>query len=538
VIEPGSGSPAERWFLSSSERGNLATDIDNQRATQLAWSEGNQVAALIHGSTYFVRLHAETCSLGDGDSFWFLDWRGDAGQELAGPGTAIGTTLVGLVRRGVDVRGMIWRSHPDEEKFSEQENAHLGKTVNAAGGEILLDERVGAFGSHHQKLVLIRRADPKKADVAFVGGIDLCFGRGDDSRHKGDPRPIELDKRYGPHPPWHDVQLELRGPVIGDLAETFRERWSDPTPLDHRNPWRAVIRRLLREPRKASTLPHLPASPRPAGDVAVQVLRTYGSKRPPYPFAPRGERSVAHAYMKAVARARSLIYVEDQYLWSKEVAQVFARALERNQDLRLITVVPRYPDRDGLVTGPLNRVGQHEAIAMVQRAGGDRVAIYDLENEDNVPIYVHAKVCIIDDVWATVGSDNLNRRSWTHDSELSCAVLDSALDERAPRTLGADQARVFARELRLTLWREHLGGVAEDEELLDAKEGFKAWRRCADSIDRWHAAGKQGARPLGRARKHIPEPVSKLGSWIARLPYHNVIDPDGRPAEMKRRGAL
>ena len=45
---------------------------------------------------------------------------------------------------------------------------------------------------------------------------------------------------------------------------------------------------------------------------------------------------------------------------------------------------------------------------------------------------MHSKVCIVDDVWMAVGSDNLNRRSWTHDSELSCAVIDTRLDEREP----------------------------------------------------------------------------------------------------------
>jgi phosphatidylserine/phosphatidylglycerophosphate/cardiolipin synthase-like enzyme len=67
------------------------------------------------------------------------------------------------------------------------------------------------------------------------------------------------------------------------------------------------------------------------------------------------------------------------------------------------------------------------------------------------PVYVHAKACIIADVRASVGSDN-NRRSWTHDSELSCAVLDETLDPREPRTVGGpgQRARAYARDLRLS----------------------------------------------------------------------------------------
>ena len=79
-------------------------------------------------------------------------------------------------------------------------------------------------------------------------------------------------------------------------------------------------------------------------------------------------------------------------------------------------------------------------------AGGDRVLVCDLENTDGTPIYVHAKVCVIDDVWVMLGSDNVNRRSWTHDSELSCAVIDAVPDDREPRDpagLG-DGARRFA----------------------------------------------------------------------------------------------
>src|ERR1017187_2076293 len=113
---------------------------------------------------------------------------------------------------------------------------------------------------------------------------------------------------------------------------------------------------------------------------------------------------------------------------------------------------------DSRVAGPPARLAQTRAIALLQAAGGHGVGIYDLENEDGTPIYVHAKVCVIDDVWALVGSDNLNRRSWTHDSEISCSVIDTEHDERTPTDPGGlgDGARRLARETRLRLWREHL----------------------------------------------------------------------------------
>ena len=533
-------STTEQWFLSAEERGNAASDIGRRRGDGRGWTEGNAVTPLIHGAAYFARLHQELSSLGPGDQVWFLDWRGDAGQRLAGPGTELGSVLAGAVRRGVDVRGLLWRSHPDQEGYAEQENAYVGQVVNDAGGEVLVDERIRRFGCHHQKLVVIRRSERAGGDVAFVGGIDLCHGRGDDERHQGDPQPITLDRRYGPRPAWHDAQLEVRGPAVGDLAQTFRERWSDPTALQHQNPWRAPVRRFARQPKRASPLSAMPPDPPSAGKISVQVLRTYPAKRPPFPFAPGGERSVARAYAKALTRARSLIYVEDQYLWSTDVARYFADALRRSPELRLIAVVPRYPDRDGVMSGPLNRIGQQEALAVLREAGDERVAVYDLENEAGRPIYVHGKLCVIDDVWMAVGSDNLNRRSWTHDSEVACAVLDAEHDQRPPVDPGGlgDGARALARKLRLTLWREHLGPEVPEADLLDPQAGFEAWRRTAQALDAWHTQGQKGPRPVGRARRHQPAAVPAWASWWARPLYRLAVDPDGRPGDLKRSGSF
>jgi phosphatidylserine/phosphatidylglycerophosphate/cardiolipin synthase-like enzyme len=529
-------STIENWFLGAKERGNPASLIDLRHGDASAWTTGNAVQPLVHGATYFDRLYRQLSGLGPGDSAWFLEWRGDPDEQLSGSGTELAKVIAMAASRGVDIRGLIWRSHPDQQKFSEQENAQLAKIANKHSGEILLDERVRRFGSHHQKMVIIQHGGSSSESVAFVGGIDLCHGRNDDEDHLGDPQAIALDRRYGPRPAWHDTQLEIRGPAVGDLLHTFRERWEDPSPLDHRNPWRAAIHRHVKQPEAPSALPETLVEPKPAGDVAVQVLRTYPAKRPPYPFAPMGERSVARAYVKALARARSLVYVEDQYLWSVEIARVLAESLRRSPELRLIAVVPRYPDRDGRLTGPLNRIGQVEALEVVRRAGGERVGVYDLENEAGWPIYVHAKVCVIDDVWMAVGSDNLNRRSWTHDSELSCAILDPTLDGRDPADparLG-DGARVLPRSLRLTLWREHLGPGVSEPDALDPVRGFNTWRRIAASLDDWHQSGRQGIRPAGRVRRHDPQRVGPLSSLWTRPLYRLAIDPDGRPAGLKR----
>jgi len=525
------------WFLNPEERGNPMTEIDSRRSEGVAWTEGNHVTFLIDGVSYFTRLAEVISSLEPHDEVRFTDWRGDGDELVSGDGTSISELLAIASRRGVDVRGLLWRSHSDRFAFSSKENRRFAIEVTKAGGEVLLDERVRRSGSHHQKMVLVRHPTFLERDVAFIGGIDLSHGRRDEPEHRGDHQAIKLDPRYGRRPPWHDVQLEIRGPAVTELDHTFRERWEDPTPLNHAGRLRSELSRVMSRDRVARPLPARLGVPPTQGGHAVQVLRTYPSRRPKYPFAPDGERSVARAFAKTINRARTLIYIEDQYFWSVEIARLLARALRRQPQLQIIAIVPRYPDKDSKLSGPPSRLAQARALALVQSAGGERVGIYDVENEVGTPIYVHAKVCVIDDVWATVGSDNLNRRSWTHDSELSCAVIDSELDERIPIDPGGlgDGSRKFARELRLSLWAEHLGRSADDPELLDLAHSSVLWRETAGKLERWQSHPNEGNRPPSRIQLHEIDPVPLVSQRWASLVYRFIFDPDGRPLRLRLR---
>ena len=498
---------------------------------------GNLVRPLVHGVHYFRRLCEVVGATEPGDRVYFTDWRGDPDELLDDNGPQVQELLGDAAERGVEVRGLVWRSHSDKVTFSAQENQHLGRNVNDSGGEALLDQRVRRGGSHHQKLFVVRHPNRPDDDVAFVGGIDLCYGRRDDERHLGDPQQQSMDKRYGDRAPWHDAMVEIHGPAVCDVLETFLERWNDPTPLDRRTPYRMALQRAAHMPRRPEPPPDPLDPPPEAGPHTVQILRTYGTKRPAYPFAPGGERTVAHAYARAFEQARSFVYVEDQYLWSELVARTLADALQREPALRAIVVVPRFPDADGTLSGPPNRLGQIRAMEMLARAGGDRVAVYDLENEAGTPIYVHAKLCVVDDLWRTCGSDNFNRRSWTHDSEITCAVVDATHDAREPRDVPRDGlgARRLPRDLRLQLWAEHLGLAADDQQLLDPVAGFDLWRRTAQQLDGWHANGRRGQRPPGQARAHHPDPVGRRARLWATPLYRLVFDPDGRPLRQRRR---
>ncbi len=515
------------WFLSALERGNPDTVIDARHADGRAFTDGNEVRSLVHGAVYYAELLDRLRKTRAGDLVLFTDWRGDPDERLQAEGVEIGQALAACASRDVTVCGLVWRSHLDKLAFSARENRHLGEEIDAAGGECRLDMRVRPLGSHHQKLVVIRCPGRPQLDVAFVGGIDLCHSRRDNEKHEGDPQPQQMADWYGPRPPWHDIQLRITGPAVGDLEATFRERWADPTPLS-RNPLRVVTDRLRGATASTSELPTQLPDPEPVGDDSIQVLRTYAMRHPGYPFARDGERSVARSYEKAFARASRLVYLEDQYLWSVRAADLLSKALRRSPELRLIAVIPMLPDQDGRLSTPPNLVSRGKVLELLRKAGGDRVAVYGLENHQGTPVYVHAKVCAIDDEWVTVGSDNLNRRSWTHDSEVTCAVVNPVESTNGP-----------ARALRLQLAQEHLDLPDSDAAIQvagDPLDMFDAFRAAAGALDAWHASNDGDARPAGRLRTYEQPPLRPSARAFASIAYRAFYDPDGRSVAARVKG--
>ena len=264
----------------------------------------------------------------------------------------------------------------------------------------------------------------------------------------------------------------------------------------------------------------------------MQVLRTYPAIRPKTPYAPNGERSVARGYGKAFRRARRLIYLEDQYMWSPHIARLLADALRRNPELHLIVVVPRHPDVDGRFALPPNEVGRLEAIQVAcRRSRPDRVHVFDLENPParrstctrrsaSSTTCGRARAAPTSTAARGATTASCRARYWTRRA-----------DEREPRDpagLG-DGARRFARDLRLTLMREHLDRAdGDDADLLDPDDAVRAVTAAADALDAWHTGGRVGPRPPGRLRPHRPE---KLPLWtrVWAVPAYRLVLRPGRP---------
>ena len=311
-----------------------------------------------------------------------------------------------LVEAGkrVDVRILLWGGAPLPPPFRPRraEAKELAARFSThAGMQLAIDSKERLLHCHHEKIVVI------DGDLAFVGGFDFTSigaSRLDDSSHP--PR-----KPMG----WHDAAFEIRGPLVADVAEHFTIRWRDIT---------------------GESLPETPP-PSAVGDVAAQLVRTVPEGI--YDALPKGDFSLLASYMRALRDARRFIYLENQFLWSSEIVKTLADKLARppSEDFRLLVVLPSKP-----LTGKDDTLGQLALLAEADGDGGRFLActIYGRDDNETSPVYVHAKVGIVDDEWLTIGSGNLNNHSLFNDSEVNVVTCDPAL----------------ALDTRLRLWSEHL----------------------------------------------------------------------------------
>ncbi|ULA66699.1 MAG: PLD phosphodiesterase domain-containing protein [Nitrospira sp.] len=229
----------------------------------------------------------------------------------------------------------------------------------------------------------------------------------------------------------HDVNTDLTGPAVAHVERTFASVWN------------ATGKPMLIPPPK--TFPDLPTTP--DGDVAsVQVLRTLpGSSitriHPSDEDLPYGETGILEAYERAIANAQRYIYIENQYFTSHEIVDALISRMKDTTKPRLeiILVLNLRPDLPGYPDRQIDNVNQLRAAAS---AGGHHLGAYTLwsrsekpgsggagnpRHYDVMPVYVHSKLAIIDDVWATVGSANLDGTSLNY-HEIGLIVGGALLD--------------------------------------------------------------------------------------------------------------
>lgn len=335
-----------------------------------------------------------------------------------------------------------------------------------------LDSAHPPTSAHHQKIVVIDDS------VAFCGGIDMTDDRWDTRDHApDDPRRVRPDgSAFGP---WHDATAAVDGPAARALGELARARWEHAG--GHRLPpakaggdcWPEGLVPQLREV-----------------DVAIaRTMPVYGGRE--------AIREIERLYLAAIAAARRYIYVESQYFASPAIAAALCARLREPDGPEIVVVNPRTAD------GWLEEetMGSARDLLLRQVEAADRWNRFRLcwpVNDAREPIYVHAKLLIVDDRLLRIGSSNLNNRSLGFDSECDLAVAAEAEDHVAD----------VIRRFRDGLLAEHLG-VPMD--LIG--EAVAACGSLCQAIDRlWREHGR--TLEPGRAHELAPLEVALVESRL------------------------
>jgi phosphatidylserine/phosphatidylglycerophosphate/cardiolipin synthase-like enzyme len=385
---------------------------------------GNELEVLVDGAEALAEIAAAIESARS--SVWLAGWFFSPTFRLREDSEMTLRDLLADRAARLDVRLLAWAGaplplfHPDRSEVREMRDAFASGTRI----RVALDARERPMHCHHEKLVIV------DGTVAFVGGIDLTTYAGD-----------RLDR--GEHPArgslgWHDAATRITGPAVAGVAGHFRLRWHEVT---------------------GEQLPE-PPTPPATGAAELQVVRTVPEKI--YDALPRGEFSILESYLAAFRSAERLIYLENQFLWSPEIADVLADKLRNPPDDRFrLLVLPAKPNN-----GSDDTRGQLGQLAAAAAAAPERFLACTLHQrgDDAKPVYVHAKIGIVDDRWLTIGSANLNEHSLFNDTEMNVVCADPAI----------------ARTTRLRLWSEHLECSLDDvagdpAELIDTR-----WRPLAE----------------------------------------------------------
>jgi phosphatidylserine/phosphatidylglycerophosphate/cardiolipin synthase-like enzyme len=389
---------------------------------------GNRIEVLVDGAAALPQIGAEIA--GARSHAHLAGWFFTPGFRMGEGGPALRELLAEAAARA-DVRVLAWAGsplplfHPDRREVRRMRD----ELVRGTRISMALDAKERPMHCHHEKLVVV---DDR---VAFVGGIDLTSFAGD-----------RLDASE--HPPrdglgWHDACLRVEGPLVADVARHFLLRWRE----------------------LASDSPAEPSRPAPQADGAeAQLVRTVPERL--YSGLPRGEFTILESYGRALRSAERLVYLENQFLWSPEIGAILADKLRRppHDDFRLVVLLPSHPNN-----GSDDTRGQLGMLVEADAESGDdtpRLLACTLHQPGpgGRPVYVHAKVGIVDDRWLTLGSANLNEHSLFNDTEVNVVVRDEAL----------------AREARLRLWSEHLERPVEEVAGEPAHVVDELWRPLAE----------------------------------------------------------
>jgi cardiolipin synthase A/B len=423
---------------------------------------GNRVRPLIDGVPAYSRI-CEAVEAAQHSVWLTVAWIWET-FRLPGDRGSLFDLLDAAVARGLDVRVIFYR-HTVEGVFPH--NIVFGGTPEQ---RLWLENRGSRFFArwdytpvwsfHHQKSWVIDAG--YASETAFVGGMNMKPSTLGTRGH------VSTDGTSQDH----DAYLEITGPCATDVHHNFVQRWNEAS---ERHKDDGVFGHLHDD-----TLPLPQRLSEPRGNIVAQVQRTvpndhyaegaWALRDAGYDIA-AGEFSVEEQYARAIDAARHAIYIENQAFSSLPMLERLKRALERG--VQVAAVVPARGEhhmqrfRQMAEHKPLFDLiaacGKHENFTLAGLGG----TVSDGARAD---VYVHGKLMLVDDVFATIGSTNFADRSFRTQTEMNVSFQDGP----------------EVRALRCDLFAEHL---ARDTAAIDVAEAMRLFAKIARENARRRAAG-------------------------------------------------
>jgi phosphatidylserine/phosphatidylglycerophosphate/cardiolipin synthase-like enzyme len=465
---------------------------------QTCWrvEAADQFACIIDAADYFH--HAKAAMLRAQHRIVLIGWDFDTRINLERGGK----TLAGPNQLGIFLRWLV-RARPELEVYLLRSNVRLLPAFEGLWGRVtpvallnwLSSERLqfAVDGVHpigsvpHQKIVVIDDA------FALCGGIDFTADRWDTREHLEQNRFRRLPgDSYGPR---HEVAAAVDGDAARALGELVRDRWRIATgkvlaPVETTHiAWPRELEPTLR-------------------NVNVGIARTV-----PHVEGKQTEvREVEALNLTAIAAARHTIYLENQYLASRTLVEALATRLKEPDGPEVVVVMPRRSESRLEETAMDS--ARYRLLHLLWAADEhDRFSVYWPVTEGGTPIYVHAKVMVIDDRLLRIGSSNLNNRSMGFDSECDVAVeadLNAPDHEAVSGTIAS---------VRLSLISEHLGVAVDEFERALAEHG--SFLQAVEAL-----------RGDGRTLQRFTHQT--VADEAGPLAENDLMDPDGVPRSLSR----
>lgn len=400
-------------------------------------------------------------------------------DPIPNPAYRLDYLLMQKAREGIQVYIILW----DETKIAMFKGSKRAQEMLETHPNIHVIRHppfTPLYWSHHQKLVVIDQ------ETAFVGGVDLCFGRYDTITHPvsdhhfhveintppshvhcvwpgkdyynptvapmGDiTRPFEdsIDRKFVPRMPWHDTMIQVNGDAARDVALNFISRWNHHRQWNENQPvitWRNSLPEALKSPiLTGATTP---------GTCTCQVLRSIDE----WSGAPTKEETINQAYMEAIEDSDHYIYIENQNFVSStagggvknlvavQIIKRIKRAIRKKETFHVYVMLPIAPD--GQITDQTVRSLMHWNYQTISRGGTsileqlrkdcpdidpfDYISFYSLRTHGTLgpdsgvvteQVYVHSKLMIVDDKTVIIGSNNVNDRSLLGDRDSELAII-------------------------------------------------------------------------------------------------------------------